>query len=215
MNLLAHAVFLPPGDPLRMAAAVVGDRIRGPLDAQENAHLHPSVREGVRLHRALDSLSESHSSLQEARNFFPDSNRRFAGIALDLLGDWVLWRHWKQFRNENPWDFVKQCEKNLSTARFQLPGGTTTEWASRILSLHLLTACTSAPGIRIASRRLTGRLSQPDGLNSAVETAILGISTLEPKLLVFFEAAKIEMVYSRNGSQIPDRSDTREPARSI
>lgn len=215
MNLLAHAVFLPAGDPLRMAAAIVGDRIRGPLDSAENANMHPSVREGVRLHRALDTLSESHQALQSAKALFPDNSRRFAGIALDLVGDWVLWRHWKMFRNDSPWDFVKQCERNLSMSRFQLPGGTATEWASRILSLHLLTACTSAPGIRITSRRLTGRLSQPDGLNSAVETAILGISSLEPKLLDFFEVAKQEMVYSKNGSQILDRSNPREPARSL
>lgn len=215
MNLLAHAVFLPPGDPLRMSAAIVGDRIRGPLDSVENANLHPSVREGVRLHRTLDTLSESHPSMQSAKTLFPETNRRFAGIALDLLGDWVLWRHWKSFRSDNPWDFVKQCERNLSAARFQLPMGTAAEWASRIISLHLLTACTSAPGIRIASRRLSGRLSQPDGLNSAVETAILGISSLEPQLLAFFEMAKQEMVYYKNGPQTSDRSNPREPAGSI
>jgi len=196
MNLLAHAVFLPPGDLLRLSAAVVGDRVRGPLDAQENTHLHPSVREGVRLHRSLDSLSESDPSLQKARELFPESNRRFSGIALDLLGDWILWRHWREFHPEPQWDFVKKCERGLQASKLQLPG-TASEWCSRILSLHLLTACTSAQGIRTAGRRVSGRLSQPDGLQSACETAIQSFSAVEPMMLEFFESARQFMIYSK------------------
>ncbi|HSQ42341.1 MAG TPA: ACP phosphodiesterase [Fibrobacteraceae bacterium] len=195
MNLLAHAAFLPYGDPLRMTAAVVGDRIRGPLDSGENLLLHPSVVEGVRLHRSLDTLSENHPALQEARAIFPESNRRFAGIALDLLGDWVLWRHWRAFHPEQQWDFVRQCEKGLSSSRLQLPPNAT-DWANRILSLHLLTACTSPQGIRTACRRLSGRLTQPDGLQSACETALRGISQIEPKMLDFFASAKQFLVHS-------------------
>lgn len=215
MNLLAHAVFLPPGDPLRMSAAIVGDRIRGPLDSIENANLHPSVREGVRMHRSLDSLSESHPAMHEARALFPENNRRFSGIALDLLGDWVLWRHWREFCPDSQWDFIKQAERNLTNSRFQLPVGTAMEWATRILSLHLLTACTSPQGIRTASRRLSGRLSQPDGLQSAVETAILGISSLEPKLVEFFNTVHQDVIYYKNGSQISDRSYPGQSSRSI
>jgi len=194
MNLLAHAAFLPPGDPLRMAAAVVGDRIRGPLDAPENAHLHPSVLEGVRLHRALDTLSESHPALHEARSMFPENNRRFSGIALDLLGDWILWRHWREFRPEQPWDFIKRCDKAISASRVQLPNAAQ-EWANRILELHLITACNNPQGIRTACRRVSGRLTQPDGLQSACETAILGISSIEPRMLDFFNSARQFLVH--------------------
>lgn|GEM_PF-3356984 len=201
MNLLAHAVFLPHGDPLRMSSAVAGDRIRGPLDSSENAYLHASVREGVRLHRALDTLSDSHPALMEAKALFPENNRRFAGVAIDLLGDWVLWRHWKEFRPEQPWDFVKQCERNLAASRAQLPG-TASEWATRILDLHLVSACTSAQGIRTAGRRVSPRLTQPDGLQSAIETAITGISSIEPKLLDFFQSARAFMIHSVHGPKI-------------
>lgn len=190
MNLLAHAVFLPHGDPLRMTAAVAGDRIRGPLDAPENARLHPSVREGVRLHRALDTLSDTHPALQSAKSLFPEHSRRFAGVAIDLCGDWVLWRHWKSFHPIQPWDFVKQAEKNIAASRFYLPS-TCSEWTSRILSLHLLTACTSAQGIRTAGRRVSGRLSQPDGLQAAVEAALQCFNTLEPQILEFFQSARV------------------------
>jgi acyl carrier protein phosphodiesterase len=195
MNLLAHATFVPFGDPLRMTASIVADHIRGPLDSPENANLHPSVLQGARLHRSLDTLSDSHPSLLAAKALFPDSNRRFAGVAIDLLGDWILWRHWREFHNEPQWDFIKKCERSMAAARIHLPP-TATEWATRILSSHLLTACTSPQGIRIASRRVSGRLSQPDGLQSACETAILGISAIEPKMLDFFDSARQFLVHS-------------------
>jgi len=189
LNLLAHAVFLPYGDALRMTGSVIGDCIRGPLDSAENAHLHPSVREGIRLHRALDTLSESHPSMQAARALFPESNRRFAAIAIDLVGDWVLWRHWRQFNPEPSWDFIKRCERALANHRKDLPFAAA-EWTNRILNQHLLTACTSPQGIRTASRRLSGRLTQPDGLQSASETALQKFSALEPHLIEFFRISK-------------------------
>lgn len=195
MNLLAHATFVPYGDPLRLTAAVAGDQVRGSLESVENLSLHPSILEGVRLHRALDTLSDSHPALLSAKALFPDSNRRFAGIALDLLGDWVLWRHWREFQHEPQWDFVKKCERTLVQNRIHLPPAAA-DWTNRILSMHLLTACTSPQGIRIASRRVSGRLTQPDGLQSACETAILGISSIEPKLLEFFESARVFIVKS-------------------
>lgn len=189
MNLLAHAVFLPWGDTLRMTGAVIGDCIRGPLDSPENIHLPASLREGIRLHRALDTLSESHPEMLISRNLFPDSNRRFAAIAIDLMGDWVLWRHWREFTPEPNWDFVKRCERAMASHRAELPYAAA-DWANRILDGHLLTACTSPQGIRTASRRLAGRLTQPDGLQSACETALQKYATIEPHLLEFFRTAK-------------------------
>ena len=96
MNLLAH---LHLGrhlqlDPTTAAGNLLADYVRG--------QTRGSFARGVRIHRQIDSFTDSHPEVVAARNLFDGANRRFAGILVDLAFDLCLSRQWDDYEPTTP-----------------------------------------------------------------------------------------------------------------
>ena len=92
MNHLAHAL-LSGRDPDVVLGGWLGDFVRGTPDPA----LPPGVREGIVLHRAIDTFTDAHADVVAARALFEPPFRRYAGILVDvwfdhlLAGDFMRW----------------------------------------------------------------------------------------------------------------------------
>ncbi|GAP64896.1 hypothetical protein MBSD_n0179 [Mizugakiibacter sediminis] len=92
MNHLAHAL-LAGDDPDLVFGSLLGDFVRGAPDPA----LPPTLRAGIRLHRAVDAWTDAHPVVVAARARFAPPWRRYAGILLDvwfdhcLAGDFARW----------------------------------------------------------------------------------------------------------------------------
>ena len=93
MNYLAH-LLTAGDDPLLRYGVLLGDHVRG---QQRLTAWPPAVRSGVRLHRAVDSFTDSHQATAAARAMFAPPFRRYAGIMIDIYFDHLLSRHWDRF----------------------------------------------------------------------------------------------------------------------
>jgi len=93
LNYLAHALLSQP-HPLSLLGNLAGDHIKGRL---EDSQLSPLLVAGLRRHRAVDMRSDTHPAYREMRALFPQGQRRFAGILLDVLFDHFLCRHWPRY----------------------------------------------------------------------------------------------------------------------
>lgn len=176
MNLFAHAV-LAGTDPLHIAAGIVADRIKG-VPGQEPFTLLPlAVQQGVIQHRSVDSLTDVHPLLGEARSRFGVSSRRIAGILLDLYCDLLLHTHWGR------WDLGDRKER-LQRARAALQSSTplltpeAADWARFIVQNDLLAACATMPGLVDTAQRLGRRLRHPE----AFADGLLVLDTQGPQL---------------------------------
>ncbi|MBK8283577.1 MAG: DUF479 domain-containing protein [Ahniella sp.] len=87
MNHLAH-FWLADADPLHRLGVALGDFWRGSVPSEWPQPL----REGLAWHRRVDSLTDSHTAVVEARNRFVPPYRRYAGILLDMWCDHALAR---------------------------------------------------------------------------------------------------------------------------
>lgn len=85
MNVLAHALLAGPDRGL-ILGGTMGDFVRGAPDEA----LPPMVREGIALHRAIDSFTDRHPAVAAARELFVPPYRRYAGILLDMWFDHCL-----------------------------------------------------------------------------------------------------------------------------
>jgi len=56
-----------------------------------------AVQYGLENHYLVDKFTDSHIAVKHAKAYFSPQRRRFAGIALDVLFDHFLIRHWSQF----------------------------------------------------------------------------------------------------------------------
>ena len=93
MNFLAHLLLSPPTPDGRLGG-LLGDFVKGPLD---QAGYPPSVVQGIRLHRRVDSFTDAHPAVHAARNLVSPARRRFAGILVDIFFDHFLARRWERW----------------------------------------------------------------------------------------------------------------------
>ncbi|PHM69605.1 ACP phosphodiesterase [Xenorhabdus kozodoii] len=69
---------------------------------------------GIRMHRRVDSLTDKHPVVVEARKLFRAEYRRVAPITLDIIWDHFLSRHWDQFeKNYSLPEFVYFARRNI------------------------------------------------------------------------------------------------------
>ena len=108
MNHLAH-LFLAPDSPEARVGSVLGDFTRG-VDV---AALPYAVRLGVRHHLAVDSFTDKHPDVLASKRLFSTQRRRFAGVALDVLYDYFLLRHWAKFTDADQNTFIRTVYAQL------------------------------------------------------------------------------------------------------
>ena len=91
MNHLAHAWLAGP-DPAHVVGSLLGDFWRGAPDPAWPR----ALADGVRLHRHIDTYTDSHGAVVGARALFEPPYRRYAGILLDVWFDHLLARDFER-----------------------------------------------------------------------------------------------------------------------
>ena len=92
MNYLAHLYFAQPNANSHFGN-LLGD-FGGKVYAKQ---LSTDVQLALENHYLVDRFTDSHLAVKQAKQFFTAQRRRFAGIALDVLFDHFLIRHWSSF----------------------------------------------------------------------------------------------------------------------
>ena len=116
MNHLAH-VFLAPDTPAARVGSILGDFCRG-VSLEE---LPDEVRRGVEHHLAVDGYTDRHPQVCASRRLFSPQRRRFAGVALDVLYDHYLLKHWHRFTGADQDAFIRNVYRELAEHEHLMP----------------------------------------------------------------------------------------------
>jgi acyl carrier protein phosphodiesterase len=92
MNYLAH-IHLAHVTKTSMLGNFFGDFVKG----SDLSHLNEEHQLGVKLHRKIDSFTDTHSEVIALRELFPKSIRRMSGIVIDVYFDHLLCVYWSRF----------------------------------------------------------------------------------------------------------------------
>ena len=103
MNYLAH-LHIADHCNSNALGNLLGDFVKGNPDNQYDN----DVVQGIRLHRFVDSYTDSHELVREARQLFAGKQRRFSGIALDMFWDHCLASNWQQYNDHGLRKFCEQ-----------------------------------------------------------------------------------------------------------
>ncbi len=117
MNFLAH-LFLGPRDPEQALGSLLGDFVRGPV---HKIQLSSRVREGIWLHRRIDSFTDAHPLVALSRTRVTPARRRYAGIMVDMFYDHLLARHWERFTDQPISEFTSDMYLMLLRQRAVIP----------------------------------------------------------------------------------------------
>ena len=173
MNLFAHAVFAGT-DPVQVAAGIVADRIKSGQGNPLFDSLPLRVQKGVLQHRAIDSFTDGHPLLGQAREFFPPPARRISGILLDLYGDWVLYNHWARWPQLGPLNGRVEWSRECLRNNLHLFSDKAYEWGQSIIQLDLLRACLQWNDLSQTAHRMGVRIQLQSGF-------ALGLQILKEK----------------------------------
>lgn len=102
MNYLAHLFLAKPTADSHMGN-LLGDFCRG----VDTSQFSLPILAGLDNHRRVDRFTDTHPDVRAAKTLFSAKRRRFAGIALDVLFDHFLIRHWHKYSDVG---FAPFCE---------------------------------------------------------------------------------------------------------
>lgn len=108
MNFLAH-LHLADHCQSHLAGNLLADFVRG----DPYRYYSADVAAGIKLHRFVDSYIDSQPEVRAWRRAFPPHIRRVSGIALDMIWDHYLARHWQRYHDLPLPVFVKQARKEV------------------------------------------------------------------------------------------------------
>lgn len=116
MNFLAHIHIAEHCDS-SIAGNLLGDFVKGDPEKQYPAE----IARGIRLHRYVDSYTDNHPLMREAKQYFSAELKRYAPIALDLFWDHCLARMWANYHGMTLEAFCVQAESKARNILVEVP----------------------------------------------------------------------------------------------
>lgn len=116
MNYLAHLLLSGP-DPDWRLGGLLGDFVKGPLVGERPA----TIEAGIRLHRRIDALTDSHPAYLACLPLLGPEWRRYGGIILDIWFDHLLSRQWQRWHPQPQADFCRECWRAFESRRQFIP----------------------------------------------------------------------------------------------
>lgn len=180
MNHLAH-LYLAPDSEHHRIGSLMGDFARG-LNAQA---LPQAVHEGLRHHRAVDAFTDQHPDVIASKRLFSGQRRRFAGVALDILYDHYLLRHWQRFSSVDPDEFIEQVYRELMDNRPVMPEKMQTV-TGQIVRYDWFRSYQDLDNIGYALDRVAARIRFRHSFDGIIEEIKANDEQLEALFLSFF-----------------------------
>lgn len=157
MNWLAHSVFSPGIEPVRLGNAF-GDLIR----MEQAELLGVEYVQGVQLHRWIDKTTDNHPAFQEGKALLTGRMKRYAGAILDIFADHFLTVHWSEFVDQPYLDYLEEVY-GLSAQFAEKVDETQSKIIGRMISDNWLGSYTNFEGLELTFTRMSNRLRYRTG----------------------------------------------------
>jgi acyl carrier protein phosphodiesterase len=158
MNYLAHA-FLAGENPDAQLGQLLGDFVKG---SNYGAYA-PAIAADILLHRKIDRYTDTHPVVKAAKGIVGDRQRRYLGIALDVLYDHFLAHHWHQYSDVDLDQFTQGIYALLQDRQALLPPRLQ-QMIPKMIAVDMLGSYREFDQCQRAIARLSQRLKHRDRL---------------------------------------------------
>ena len=180
MNYLAHLYFAQPN-----ADSHFGNLL-GDFGGKNHAKRLPiAVRQGLENHYLVDRFTDSHLAVKQAKRYFSPPRRRFAGIALDVLFDHFLIRHWSYF-HETPLSQFKRNSYALLNENLAIMPSKMQLVVTRMTNNDWFKEYETVEGIGFALDNIAKRIRFTNKFSGSIEDINCNYQELEALFLDFF-----------------------------
>ena len=158
MNFLFH-MLLSGADEQLLVGNFMGDFVKGPLQER----FEPRIRQGVMLHRQIDSYAERHPLYRHSRHRLAAEYGRYRGVMVDIFFDYFLANDWDTWCEESFPDYLARTRAVVERHRPALPEAL--QRVAPIIFEELLPSYATVEGIGSALSRLSRRLTRTNPLH--------------------------------------------------
>jgi acyl carrier protein phosphodiesterase len=184
MNYLAH-IYLADNNEESILGNFLGDFVNKSLED----NYEYSIRNGIFMHRKLDSLTDSHPVFLKSKSRVSAINRRFAGVLIDIFYDHFLARNWPIYSSVSLEEYADNFYSILIKFSNCLPDKLTHRMPYMIEENWLL-SYREIPGIKRPLERISKRFTKSNHpLVDPVDELLKNYEELESDFKAFFPEA--------------------------
>lgn len=114
MNYLAH-LFLAGKNDGMILGSLLEDYITGGIENQVNRRLPADVKTGLRLHRHIDTFTDSDKEMVACKQLFYPGFGKYSPVVVDVILDHFLHKNWEIFAEEEFDVFKNRVYESLTT----------------------------------------------------------------------------------------------------
>lgn len=112
MNFLAH-LFLSGNNEEVMVGNLLEDFIVGRIDHPRNVHFGENIKNGILLHRLIDSFTDTHFAVSACKTVLYEKYHKYASVVIDIFFDHYLAIHWSEYSSEPFDEFRKRVHTSF------------------------------------------------------------------------------------------------------
>lgn len=116
MNYLAHFYLAYPHDEL-MFGNFIGDGVKG----SDLMRFSEGIQRGIRFHRFIDSYTDSHPEVAEAKRLFQPFQGKYSPVVVDVMFDHLLATKWSDFHQLSLEQFAEMCYSLMAQKQAMMP----------------------------------------------------------------------------------------------
>ncbi|GAM10744.1 acyl carrier protein phosphodiesterase [Geobacter sp. OR-1] len=182
MNFLCH-LYLSGDDRMLLTGNLMGDFVKGRL---EGRYPEP-LRNGLILHRRIDSFAHHDSSYQQSRKRIAAQYSLFRGVLVDLFYDHFLVREWGLWSDEPLDHYLGRVRQQVEQQWQLLPP--TLQGFLPIIFTELIPSYEEVGGVATALDRMSRRVKRPNPLRGGEVELVNNYEGLRDDFLAFMPKA--------------------------
>ncbi|KAB2870459.1 MAG: DUF479 domain-containing protein [Bacteroidales bacterium] len=162
MNFLAH-LYLSGNDVEIRLGNFIGDYVKG----RKFENYPPRVQLGIKLHRAIDSLTDTHPSTKICNELLKPELGRYAGVVTDVLFDYILANEWERYSSRELKNFTRTFYMQM-LQNYNLLPQEVRRFLPFMIQSNRLYSYKSIEGIHRALEIMSNHSSLPEKSNYAI-----------------------------------------------
>lgn len=163
MNFLAH-MYLSCNDHGLLCGNFLGDFIKN----RDLQFLTSEIRKGVKLHRRIDSFTDSHTAVRRCTKILHPTQGKYAPVIVDVYFDYVLYQNWGVYSNVPFVDFESEVYAILIEDVEFFPERLK-KMTLDMVSDRFLRSFISLEGLEYTFSRMKKRFKFPSNIDHAIE----------------------------------------------
>ena len=183
MNYLAHS-FLSNNDPGLLIGNFIADHISG----NNFERYSEKIIAGIKLHRRIDSFTDSHLKFKESKRFFYKDFEKYSGILVDIYFDHLLAVNFKNFSDTSLNDYCKNVY-SVYENHFEILPESSAGFLKYVLQNNIYFAYSDIKGIEKVLFHLSHRINHGIFLNKSLEIFYKNEGSLKRNFEDFFKDA--------------------------